>query len=183
MFRCNLIDVQPQRLKIRDDMPCDIYFVPFPSGKLNFRTHQIPPCLNTADENTILKERLAWFEKQVYGQKSEKTEVVLERAEQIPMFDEAEQESDINPKTLQPTEVKAHKRVKRTSDEIYADMEVEEVYHEVEDKTCDKCGSEMVIISKEKIRDELVYVKPHFLHPPPYRRSGEVSDLRHGRIP
>ena len=85
------------------------------------------------DENAILKERLAWFEKQVYGQKSEKTEVVLEGAEQIPMFDEAEQESDINPKTLQTTEVKAHKRIKRTRDEIYADLEVAEVYHEVED--------------------------------------------------
>ena len=30
------------------------------------------------DEVSELKERLAWFEKQVYGQKSEKTEVVLE---------------------------------------------------------------------------------------------------------
>ena len=114
------------------------------------------------DEVSILKERLAWFEKQVYGQKSEKTEVVLEGAEQIPMFDEAEQKSDINPKTLQTTEVKAHKRIKRTRDEIYADLEVVEEYHEVEDKTCDKCGSEMVVIGKEKIRDDLVYVKPHF---------------------
>lgn len=35
---------------------------------------------------------------------------------------------------------------------------MEEVYHEVENKTCDKCGSEMVVIGKEKIRDELVYV-------------------------
>ena len=110
------------------------------------------------DENAILKERLAWFEKQIYGQKSEKTEVVLEGAEQIPMFDEAEQESDINPKTLQTTEVKAHKRVKRTRDEIYADLEVVEEFHEVEDKTCDKCGAEMTVIGKEKIRDELVFV-------------------------
>ena len=43
------------------------------------------------DELSVLKERLAWFEKQVYGQKSEKTEVVLETAEQLPLFDEAEQ--------------------------------------------------------------------------------------------
>ena len=39
------------------------------------------------------------------------TEIVLEGAEQVPMFDEAEQESDINPNTLQTTEVKTHKRV------------------------------------------------------------------------
>ena len=110
------------------------------------------------DENAILKERVAWFEKQFYGQKSEKTEVVLENAEQLSLFDEAEQVADVNPKTQQTTEVKAHKRVKRTRDEIYADLEVEEVFHEVEDKTCDKCGAEMVVIGKEKIRDELVYV-------------------------
>ena len=110
------------------------------------------------DENAELKEQLAQLKKFVYGQKSEKTEVILEGAEQIPMFDEAEQKSDVNPKTLQTTEVKAHKRTKRTRDEIMADLPVEEVFHEVEDKTCDKCGSEMTVIGKEKIRDELVYV-------------------------
>ena len=110
------------------------------------------------DENAILKERLAWFEKQVYGQKSEKSEIVLENAEQLPMFDEAEQTADVNPKNPEYIDVKASKRVKRTRDEIYADMEVEEVVHEAADKTCDRCGSEMVVIGKEKIRDELVYV-------------------------
>ena len=104
------------------------------------------------DENAILKERVAWFEKQFYGQKSEKTEVVLENAEQLSLFDEAEQVADVNPKTQQTTEVKAHKRVKRTRDEIYADLEVEEVFHEVEDKTCDKCGAEMVVIRSWKAR-------------------------------
>jgi len=51
------------------------------------------------------------------------------------MFDEAEQESDIHPKTLQTTEVKAHKRTKRTRDEIMADLPVEEVFH-VYEKYC-----------------------------------------------
>ncbi len=30
--------------------------------------------------------------------------------------------------------------------------------YEAEDKICDKCGEEMVVIGKEKVRDELVYV-------------------------
>lgn len=120
------------------------------------------------DENAVLKERLAWFEKQLYGQKSEKTKVVMETGEQLSLFNEAEQEADINPKAQEATvmtEVKAHKRVKRTRDEIMADMPVEEVCHEVEDNTCDKCGAEMTVIGKEKIRDELVYVPARiFLH-------------------
>ena len=115
---------------------------------------------NTAlkDENAELKEQLAKLKKYVYGQKSEKTEIVLETGEQIPLFDEAEQESDLNPKNVQTTEVKAHKRVKRTREELNPDLPVEEVFHEVEDKTCDKCGAVMIVIGKEKIRDELVYV-------------------------
>lgn len=110
------------------------------------------------DELSVLKERLAWFEKQVYGQKSEKSEVVLETAEQLPMFDEAEQTAYLNLKNPEYIDVKASKRIKRTRDEIYAALEAEEVYHEVEDKTYGKCGAEMTVIGKEKIRDELVYV-------------------------
>ena len=110
------------------------------------------------DEVAELKEQLAQLKKVVYGQKSEKTEVVLEGAEQLSLFDEAEQEADVNPKAVQTTEVKAHKRVKRTRDELNPDLPVEEVFHEAEDKTCDKCGAEMTVIGKEKIRDELVYV-------------------------
>ena len=101
-------------------------------------------------ELSELKERLAWYEKQVYGQKSEKSEVVFENAEQLSLFDEAETKTESAPKAPETTEVRAHKRVKRTRDEIYADLEVEEVYHEVKNKTCDKCGSEMVVIGKEK---------------------------------
>ena len=43
------------------------------------------------NENSELKQQLAWLKKQVYGQKSEKTEVVLEEeTEQTCLFDEAE---------------------------------------------------------------------------------------------
>ena len=46
------------------------------------------------DENARLKEQLAWFKKAVYGQQSERTEVVLEAPEQLKLFDEAEKEAD-----------------------------------------------------------------------------------------
>ena len=38
------------------------------------------------DENAELKEQLAYFKKIVYGQKSEKSEVVLEQGEQLTLF-------------------------------------------------------------------------------------------------
>ncbi len=102
---------------------------------------------------------MAWFEKQVYGQKSEKTEVVMEAGEPLSFFDEAETEADITPQSVKTIEVKSHSRkIKRTHDEIFKDLPIEEVVHTVDNKTCDKCGSEMVVIGTEKIRDELVYV-------------------------
>lgn len=111
------------------------------------------------NELAEVKEQLEYLKKVLYGRKSEKSEVIFEGAEQIHMFNEAEEEADVNPKApLQTTEVKAHKRVKRTRDEIMENLPVEEVFHEAENKTCEKCGAEMTVIGKEKIRDELVYV-------------------------
>ena len=42
-----------------------------------------------------------------------------------------------------------------------ADLPIEEVIHELEEKTCDKCGAEMVEIGEEE-RDELVYTPARF---------------------
>lgn len=115
------------------------------------------------DENAELKERLAWFEKQVYGKKSEKTEVVMPASEQLSMFDEAESEADIAPKAVEVSdegtvEVKSHKRKKKTHDEIFGELPVEEVFHALESKTCGKCGADVRVIGTQKMRDELVYI-------------------------
>ena len=114
-----------------------------------------------ADENAQLKEQLAWFKKQVYGQKSEKSEVVLKKdtgdGEQTNLFNEAEVEAD--PNAVRTITVPEHKRkVKRTHDALMSELPKEEIIIPVEDKTCEKCGSEMEVIGKEHVRDELVYV-------------------------
>lgn len=124
------------------------------------------------EELSELKEQYAWLKKHIYGSKSEKTDVVLDNdtslGEQLSIFDEAEEETDadlkameIDPdKEVRMIDVKAHKkRAKRTHDDLMADLPVEEVIHKAENKTCDKCGSDMVVIGKDKIRDELVYIK------------------------
>ena len=111
------------------------------------------------EENSELREQLAYLKKIVYGRKSEKTEVIMENGEQLSIFNEAEQEAEVSPKAAQATvEVKSHQRKKRTRDELMADLQVVEVLHPVENKTCERCGAEMTVISKQKIRDELVYV-------------------------
>jgi len=110
-------------------------------------------------ENQELREQLAYWKKIVYGRKSEKTETIMENGEQLSIFDEAEQEAEISPKAVQTMiQVKPHQRKKRTRDELMADLPVEEVIHSTENKICDRCGAEMTVIGREKIRDELVYI-------------------------
>lgn len=110
------------------------------------------------NEVEILRQQLAFYKKMVHGQKSEKTETVMENTEQISLFDEAEEKAtNIHPEREVVVE-KHTRKAKRTHEEAFENLPIEEVIHEAENKTCDKCGEEMVVIGKEKIRDELVYV-------------------------
>ena len=112
------------------------------------------------EENADLKQEIALLKKALYGQKSEKTEVIYEDAEQLTLFNEAEQEAEISPKNAEKEiEVAAHKRKpKRTHEEMLSVLPVEEVVHEAEDKICPECEGEMKPVGKEFVRDELVYV-------------------------
>ncbi len=112
------------------------------------------------EENENLKQELANYKKLIYGQKSEKTEVVLENGEQMSFFNEAEENAN---KEVREKEkdiiVPEHKRKKkRTHEETFENLPVEEVLHKVEDKTCPECGEQMVSVGKEFVRDELIYV-------------------------
>ena len=108
-------------------------------------------------ENAILR-------KAFFGPKSEKNIFAYPAetadGEQTQLFNEAETESRREETTEDnAVEVTTHKRrKKRSRAEIFGELPVEEVVHEVEDKTCDICGSEMKTIGKEFVHDELVYV-------------------------
>jgi len=112
------------------------------------------------DEVADLKQQLANFKKLVYGQKSEKTEIILEGGEQMCMFNEAEENANKAVRTHEKDViVPEHKRkTKRTHEETFENLPVEEVLHEVEDKACPECGEQMETVGKEFVRDELVYV-------------------------
>ena len=118
---------------------------------------QISALKSQLEETT---RELANLKKMVYGQKSEKSEVILAKAEQIDLFNEAEENAN---KEVRQREkdviVPEHKRKsKRTHEETFENLPVEEVIHEVEDKACPECGEQMVTVGIEFIRDELVYV-------------------------
>lgn len=110
------------------------------------------------EENAELKQRIAVLEKAVFGPKSEKTKKE-EISEQL-TFDEAEEKQSVNEREDEKQTVVTgySRKKKRTRDEIFANLPVEEVVHPVEDKICPECGNEMEVIGKEYIREELVYV-------------------------
>jgi uncharacterized protein with PIN domain len=117
------------------------------------------------EEVSDLHQQLAYFKKALYGQKSEKSEIVLENAEQLTLFNEAEQEAeDKKEQGNNLVSVPTHTRkAKRTHAEILKDLPVEEITHTLDDKACPECGSEMEAIGKEFVRDEVVYIPAQML--------------------
>ena len=110
------------------------------------------------NEVEVLRQQLAFYKKMVHGQKSEKTDVVMENTEQVALFDEAEEKAtNIHPEREVVVE-KHTRKAKRTHEETFENLPVEEVIHAADEKICEKCGEAMIVIGKEKIRDELVYV-------------------------
>ena len=107
------------------------------------------------EEMALMQSQLDWLKKQMFGRKTEQSSAILEGGEQLAFTPD---EKAVCEKTSEETiTVPEHKRKKkRTFEEAMADLPVEKVIHELEDKTCDKCGAEMEEIGEEK-RDELVY--------------------------
>ena len=112
------------------------------------------------EENADLRQQLAIMKKALYGQKSEKTQVIMEDAEQLSMFNEAEAaaEEKVIEKEDKITVVSHERKKHSTHKDSFENLETEEVIHKAEDKVCPECGSEMKVIGKEFVRDELVYV-------------------------
>ena len=112
------------------------------------------------EEMALMQSQLDWFKKQMFGRKSEQSTVIFEGGEQLTLMpDEKVVSEKVSEETITVTEHKRKK--KRTFEEAMADLPVEKVVHDLEDKTCDKCGAEMVEIGEEK-RDELVYTPAKF---------------------
>ncbi len=106
------------------------------------------------EEYSNLQQQLEWLKKQVFGRKTEQAEVILENVNQLSLF-KTDPEKKASEKTV---EVKSHPRKKkRTFEEAMKELPVVLKWHEEEYPMCEKCGSEMVEIGKEKAYDELVY--------------------------
>ena len=111
-----------------------------------------------------LTEQLVNLRKKMYGQSSEKVQYV--GGEQLSMyqdfFNEAETYSNASaPEPGKTTPVKAHERKsKRTKEELTAGLEHKKVLCELspKERSCARCGTEMIKIGEKFARTELVIV-------------------------
>lgn len=110
------------------------------------------------EENLELKEQLAYLKKMMFGQKTEKTQVIMPNAVQLDLFNEDEIDGDIQFEQTEKTVTFKVRKSKRTHKETFENLEIKEVIHKTEDKNCPQCGNEMEVAGKEFVRDELVYV-------------------------
>ena len=112
------------------------------------------------EENADLKHQLANLKRIVFGQKSEKTKPEAVELEQLSLFNEAEvEQSSSEREDEENIVVSGHSRKrKRTKDEIFKDLPVEEVVHEADTDVCPECGAEMKEIGREYLYEEIRYV-------------------------
>ena len=102
---------------------------------------------------------LSNFQKNTYGQSSEKSKYILgEESNQISIFNEAEVEANRNAPEPTVLSVSGHARkAKRTKEELAANLPVVEIICELEDDKllCGECDGTMRVLGKEQVREEL----------------------------
>jgi transposase/uncharacterized membrane-anchored protein YhcB (DUF1043 family) len=106
-----------------------------------------------------LMTMLANFQKTLYGQSSEKSKYVLgDESNQFSLFNEVEAVAKRNALEPDKVSVAGHTRkAKRTKEELIAALPVVEIPCELneEEQVCEKCGSELRLLGKETVREEL----------------------------
>ena len=111
-----------------------------------------------------LTEELRLLRKKIFGSSKERTGF-QPTSDQINMLSELGLEPEPELVDAEFIEVKAHKKKKPKAafDEQFKDLRVEQVFVDTlsdEDKLCPACGTEMKPIGTERIRRDVVFVKP-----------------------
>jgi transposase len=121
----------------------------------------------TEEENSYLKEQLAWFKRQLFGSKSEKLPFKERSPEVIDLFDK-NLEPSVQNSAPEETESINYKRKKRSKDQNRTTLPEhlerrEEIIELPEDERfCDECGNQLVEIG-ETITEELEIIPAQFI--------------------
>lgn len=130
-----------------------------------------------------LSERYEILRKMAFGVHSEKTKTIF-NPDQTLLFNEAELAAGGHRIEDETVEIAAHKRKKKKTKGLnQEELDVlphEEILQPIpkEQRICPKCGTKMVPMGKEKIREELIYIPAQIKVRVHYRETYECRECR-----
>ena len=137
---------------------------------------------NLTNENSYLKEQIAYLKKLAFGSRTEKTKRVMGEDIEINLFDEAETEAKAS--APEPViEVPAHQRRKKQKshlEQILKDFPHEErlITLPEDERICKRCGAELISMGREKIRTEVQFIPATVKVIDFYRESFQCLECR-----
>ena len=127
-------------------------------SRLNKTIESLQKSIDAGQERErVLQEQIDYLTKKLFGTSREKRGT----DGQIGLFDEAEQEADPSAPEPPPVEVRSHTRKpKKTSADKFSALPVKDVVMEIPEEllVCPNCGSELELIGKEFIRQEVQFI-------------------------
>lgn len=141
-----------------------------------------------AEENATLKRQVAMLQEHVFGQKTEKRQVVREDApDQLSLFNEAEVETKKNAEEPSIT-VGEHTRTKKkksSREELLAALPHERELIDLpeDEKVCPDCGSELKPVGETYIRKEVILIPAKVKIVEYYQINYECRECRKEKAP
>lgn len=134
--------------------------------------------LISTQQKTIVKleEQVEHLTNKLFGKSSEKIQTQSEG--QVALFDEVEQEAtatDGSDDTEEITVISHMRKVRRTKQDMLKDLPSRDVVIPLteEQLVCGDCGAEMVVIGKEYVRNEVIYIPPTYMVINYYRETAK----------
>ena len=139
---------------------------------------------NLQQENKTLHESVDYLMKKLYGKKSETSKAL--GIVQPSLFDEAEVEKDFSKEQYTDSELddgpvrKTGKRKKKTLEEKFKDAQKQKVVYDIpeKDKVCDRCGTRLVPVGEEFVRNELDFIPAQVIIRQIYKKIYECRQCR-----
>lgn len=151
-------------------------------------TKQVDTLNNTIkllqNENKQLKESVDYLTRKIYGPKSEKASSL--HFEQIPLFNEAEEEADPSIREYQVEEEVSFKKTRRPGrllKDKFANVPHRKVLIQMPEelKHCPVCGSRMYPVGEEFVRYEIEFIPARLCIKDVYRETYECRKCRRGQ--
>lgn len=143
-----------------------------------------------------LTEQVRQLTKLLFGRKSEKSKYIDENQLSLfdddPFFNDTEQTGEQSQQEEIAYTVVRKAKNKKRNDVLSSDVEIEEIHHHPENKSCDCCKNEMTKLGKKVVREEAKFIPAkmkklihieHSYECKKCKQVGEKAQVKRGRAP